>query len=87
MNIIIKLIGLQSQYLTTAVKALCESRQQLMYMCIFGYFVQNNNQKEMFEMNQDNLLTATEALSRYLEQDISKDTADNVMLNLNNKVR
>lgn len=58
-----------------------------MYMCIFGYFVKNNNQKEMFEMNQDDLLVATESLSRYLEQDITKDTAENVMLNVNNKVR
>lgn len=78
---------LQSQFLAKAIKTLCESRQQLMYMCIFGYFVMNNNQKEIFEMNQDNLLVATEALSRYLEQEITTDNVENLMLNLNDKVR
>lgn len=58
-----------------------------MYMCIFGYFVENNNQKEIFEMNQDNLQIAIEALSRYLEQEITSDNVDNIMLNLNDKVR
>lgn len=58
-----------------------------MHMCTFGYFVKNNNQKEMFEMNQENLLMATEALSRYLEQDITTDNVKNIMVNLNNKVR
>lgn len=81
------MFGTQSQFLTKAVKTLCESRQQLMYMCIFGYFVNNNNQKEIFEMNQNDLLMATEALSRYLEQDITKDNVENLMINLNDKVR
>lgn len=58
-----------------------------MYMCIFGYFVENNNQKEIFEMNQNDLMTATESLSRYLEQELTTDNVDNIMLNLNDKVR
>lgn len=59
----------------------------MMYMCIFGYFVENNNQKEIFEMNQNDLLMAIEALSRYLEQEITTDNVDDILLNLNNKVR
>lgn len=69
------------------MKTLCESRQQLMYMCIFGYFVDNNNQKEIFEMNQNDLLMATESLSRYLEQDITSDNVEDIMVKLNDKVR
>lgn len=79
--------ALQAQFYTKAVQTLCESRQQLMYMCIFGYFVKSNNQKEIFEMNQHELLVVTEALSRYLEQEITSDNVDNIMLNLNDKVR
>lgn len=58
-----------------------------MYMCIFGYFVDNNNQKEIFEMNQNDLLLATESLSRYLEQDITSDNVEDIMVKLNDKVR
>lgn len=58
-----------------------------MYMCIFGYFVENNNQKEIFEMNQNDLLMAIEALSRYLEQEITSDNVENILFNLNDKVR
>lgn len=79
--------ALQAQFFTKALHTLCDSRQQLMYMCIFGYFVKNNNQKEIFEMNQNDLMMATEALSRYLEQEINSDNVDQIMLNLNDKVR
>lgn len=70
-----------------ALKILCECRQNLMYMCVFAYYVRSNNQKEIFEMNQFDLQTATEALSRYFEQEITTDNAENIINNVNNKVR
>lgn len=78
-------VDLQFQFLTKSVKTLSESRQQLMYMCIFAYFVYDNNQKEIFEMNQIDLHMATEALSRYLEEDITADNAVDLIQNVKNK--
>lgn len=75
----------QAKYLKKAVEILCESRKQLMLMCIFAYSVRPNSQKEIFEMNQSYLHLATEQLSMYLEQDITNDNAEDIMKNVQNK--
>lgn len=76
---------LQAKYLKKALEILCESRKQLMLMCIFAYSVKPNAQKEMFEMNQSYLHLATEQLSMYLEQDITHDNAEDILQNVRNK--
>lgn len=58
---------LQSQFLTEAVEILCESRKQLMFSCIFAYFVKPHDQKEIFEENQKFLQKVTEKLSENVE--------------------
>lgn len=75
----------QSQYLMKALEILWESRKQLMLMCIFAYCVQDHLQKSIFEINQSDLQTATEELSRYMEQDITTDNVEDIMLKVKNK--
>lgn len=58
-----------------------------MLMCIFAYSVKPNTQKEIFEMNQGYLHSATEQLSMYLEQDITNDNAVDIMKNVQNKAK
>lgn len=78
----------QSQFLLKTLEILWESRKQLMLMCIFAFCVQSdesNHQKTMFEINQGDLQSATEELSKYLEQDITQDNAEDMMVKLKNK--
>lgn len=67
------------------LEILWESRKQLMLMCIFAFCVKPNNQKAIFEINQSDLQSATEELSKYYEQDITQDNADNIIEKVKNK--
>lgn len=58
-----------------------------MFTCIFAYCVKDHNQKSIFEHNQSDLQTATEALSEYLEQNIAKDNINDIMLQIKNKAK
>lgn len=71
--------------MTQAVETLWESRKQLMYTYIFAYGIESHNQKEIFEGNQNDLERATEALSQYLEEELTKDNADQIKINVLNK--
>lgn len=51
-----------------AVDVLLESRKQLLLSHIFTHFVKLNSEKSIFEMNQNQLQSATDGLSIYLEQ-------------------
>lgn len=68
-----------------AVDILCESRKQLMFTYIFAYYTKEHNQKQIFEINQSDLESATEELSRYLEQELNADNADDIKRNVMNK--
>lgn len=72
-----------------AVETLRESRKNQMLMCIFAYAVSSHTQKEIFEMNQGYMHSATEQLSGYLEQikTITKDTAADILKDINQKVK
>lgn len=74
-------------FLKKAVQVLYESRRQLMFTYIFAYYVKSNNQKSLFEANQSDLESATEALSQYFEQDLTKDNADEIMHKVIDKSR
>lgn len=43
-----------------------------MFSSIFAYFVPPYDQKEIFEMNQKNLQSDTEKLSKYFEMDLEQ---------------
>lgn len=79
--------SIQVQFLLKAVEILWESRKQLMFTFIFAYFVQSHPQKELFENNQHDLEQATEALSRYFEQDLTKDNVNEIQSKVLDKSR
>lgn len=54
-----------------AVEILCESRKQLMNSHILVYFVNPLPQKEIFEMIQKDLQSATQELSKGLEEQMN----------------
>lgn len=68
-----------------AIEILCESRKQLIFTYIFAYYVKQHNQKVIFEVNQNDLEVATEALSQYMEQDLPKDGIENLKYNVIHK--
>lgn len=45
---------------------------------IFAYYVEEQNQKTIFETNQNDLESATETLSQYLEEHITKDNVEEI---------
>lgn len=60
------MFALQAQFLVTAVKILCDSREQLMFSYIFTYFAEPCPEKGIYEMNQNDLQLATDNLSKCL---------------------
>lgn len=58
-----------------AIKVLHVSRRTLTYTFVFAYFLNKNNQVEIFEENQSDLERAVERLSGYLEQEITPENA------------
>ncbi|XP_031626489.1 E3 ubiquitin-protein ligase arih1l-like isoform X2 [Contarinia nasturtii] len=62
------------QSLMKALDILFESRRQLMFTYIFAYFTKPHNQKNIFEVNQADLESATEALSNIFESDLHLTT-------------
>lgn len=69
------------------MEILLESRKQLMFTCIFAFWVKEHNQKVIFEVNQSDLQMATEALSEYLEQEIDTDNVNDILQKVKNKAR
>lgn len=61
--------------LKEALEVLCDSRKQLMLSYIFAYFVKPHQQEEIFEMNRNDLQSAVEKLTMYLNQDVTNDYA------------
>lgn len=77
----------QVQFLRKAVETLCECRKQLMFTYIFAYYIEDHNQKIIFENNQNDLEKATETLSQYLEQNITNDNMQEIITNVMDKSR
>lgn len=70
------------RFLRDAVKVLHVSRRTLTYTFVFAYFLQKNNQVEIFEDNQSDLESAVERLSGYLEQEITTDNIVDLKKNI-----
>lgn len=78
---------MQVQFLLKAVRILCESRKQLMFTYIFAYYLDHHTQKDIFEINQNDLEKATEALSEYLEQDLREENVEELKRKVIDKSR
>ena len=59
---------------------LSECRQTLMNTYVFAFYLQKNNQKVIFEDNQNFLENETENLSGYLERDIDNENNQEIKI-------
>ncbi|XP_057341285.1 E3 ubiquitin-protein ligase arih1-like [Microplitis mediator] len=73
------------QFLKKAVDILCKCRQTLMYTYSFAYYIKKSNQSTIFEDNQQDLESAIETLSHYLEQDIDEEEPSEIKKKVQNK--
>ena len=63
-----ELSWIEVQFLETASQALQQCRQTLKWTYAFAYYLQRNNQTEIFEENQKDLEMAVESLSEMFER-------------------
>jgi len=70
------------QFLKQAVDALCRCRQTLMFTYVFAYYLEKNNQQAIFEQNQQDLESATEVLSGYLERELTDEEITGIKANV-----
>ncbi|XP_008561029.1 E3 ubiquitin-protein ligase arih1 [Microplitis demolitor] len=75
----------QVQFLKKAVDILCKCRQTLMYTYSFAYYIEKSNQFSIFEDNQQDLESAIETLSHYLEQDIDEEEPSEIKKKVQDK--
>lgn len=73
----------EKQAIEKAFHVLQACRRTLKYTYPFAYYLERNNQSEIFEQNQADLEKATETLSGFLEQEIDKK--QNITLKLMDK--
>lgn len=78
---------IEVQFLKKAVDVLCQCRSTLMYTYVFAFYLEKNNQSQIFEENQKDLENATEILSEYLERDITKDSIADIKQKVQDKSR
>ncbi len=75
----------EQQSIQKAFEVLQQCRRTLKYTYPFAYYLQRNNQSEIFEQNQADLERATETLSGFLEQEINAE--QNIAIKLMDKTR
>ena len=75
----------EQQSLQHAFDVLRQCRRTLKYTYPFAFYLQRNNQSEIFEQNQADLERATEILSGYLEKEINVE--DKIVLKLMDQTR
>ena len=68
----------QQMFLNDAIRVLKACRTTLMNTYAFAYFLQENNQSDIFEDNQSDLQKHVELLSEFLEKDARKYEDDKV---------
>lgn len=56
-----------------------------MFTYIFAFYVKEHIQKDIFEVNQNDLEAATEKLSRFLEEELTNYEFDEMAQNATNK--
>ena len=73
------------QFLKWSLEVLKSCRHTLMFTYVFAFYLNKNNQKEIFEENQKDLEAATEQLSGYLENDIGDEDIKDIKQKVLNK--
>lgn len=73
------------QFLKWSLEVLKNCRHTLMFTYVFAFYLNKNNQKEIFEENQKDLEAATEQLSGYLENDIGDEDIKDIKQKVLNK--
>ena len=63
---------IEVQFLDTASQALQDCRQTLKWTYAFAFYLQRNNETEIFEANQKDLEMAVESLSEMFEKPVSE---------------
>ena len=76
----IRVYNRQQMFLKDAIRVLKACRTTLMNTYAFAYFLQKNNQSEMFENNQSDLQKHVEILSEFLERDVHKYPDDHTTM-------
>lgn len=72
-------------FLKHAVEVLGRSRRILVYTYVFAFFANKSNQLSIFEDNQRDLEVATEALSGFMEQDITDENVAEIKIKIQEK--
>ncbi len=75
----------EQQSIQKAFEVLRQCRRTLKYTYPFAYYLERNNQSEIFEQNQADLERTTETLSGFLEREINVE--ENTALKLMDKTR
>uniref|UniRef100_A0A158R583 RBR-type E3 ubiquitin transferase n=1 Tax=Syphacia muris TaxID=451379 RepID=A0A158R583_9BILA len=78
---------IEVQFLRKAVDVLSECRRTLMYTYAFAFYLQKDNQSEIFEDNQRDLEHATEQLSEFLERDLNNENLVSLKQKVQDKFR
>ncbi|VDD91153.1 unnamed protein product [Enterobius vermicularis] len=78
---------IEVQFLRKAVDVLSECRRTLMYTYAFAFYLQKDNQSEIFEDNQRDLEHATEQLSEFLERDLVNENLVSLKQKVQDKFR
>lgn len=73
-----RMTWVEVQFLNKAVDVLTSCRQMLMFTYAFAFYLEKTNQVHIFEDNQNDLETATEKLSEYLERDLEDQEEDEI---------
>lgn len=58
-----------------------------MYTYVFAFYLRENNQRLIFEGNQNDLEMATEKLSEYLERDVTSESLTDIKQKVQDKYR
>ncbi|CAP20437.1 Protein CBG23632 [Caenorhabditis briggsae] len=77
----------EGKCLEQGVEVLSQCRQTLMYSYVFAFFLQKDNNSQIFEDNQKDLEAATENLSELLEKDIDGDDFSKLFKQVQDKSR
>ncbi|CAL2028215.1 unnamed protein product [Caenorhabditis brenneri] len=75
------------RFLQKAIDILSTCRRTLMYTYIFAFYLQEGNNRELFESNQKDLEMTTETLTGFLENELEDQDVTTLMTDVQDKCR
>ncbi|KAI3387837.1 hypothetical protein SNEBB_001607 [Seison nebaliae] len=78
---------IEVQFLKHAVDILQFCRRTLMYTYVFAFYLDKNNESQIFEDNQKDVEIVTEQLSGYLERELTEEDLGNIKQKVQDKYR